>query len=81
MILLLNFLGLVFGKWWKVVVPLGGAFWAREILGYGRMEPTVRNIAGLVFLGAANTAGGAVLNRGLAWIGRRLPDEGRWPQA
>lgn len=81
MLPVLNLWGLALGKWWRVVVPLGGVYWAWVIVSDGIMEPTARNVFVLFLLGAANTAAGALLNRGLAWIGRRLPDEGRWPRA
>jgi hypothetical protein len=72
--------GLVFGKWWKIAIPAGAIYWTVTLVNAGNLSNHgARTLMAVAFVGAANTAIGAAVNRGLARLGRKLPDEGRWP--
>ena len=55
--------GLVFGRWWRVAIPLGGLAWAVLLIADGTGSG-LRFAFGAAVLGAANTAAGALIHQG-----------------
>jgi len=79
MIPILILAGLVFGRWWRTAIVLGGAYWVWQLSTSGSFF-TGPGWFSVALLGAANVSAGAAVNRLIAWGFRKLPSEGRWPQ-
>lgn len=71
--------GLLLGRWWRSAILVGAAYWVWRLGSHPNLGASgPGDLVSIAFVGAANVAGGAAINRACAALFRKLPSEGRW---
>jgi hypothetical protein len=64
--------GLVFGRWWKVTIPVGTAGWVFLLVATGTEFSGLNFVLGAAAMGAINVVVGVLVYQACRWVVRGL---------